>query len=99
MHNTIRSFYSSKPRLEVNMNFNTSNYYIGEQEIFETVYYISFLIIAINVFCDKNDLFGLTNLYKSRKQKSDSTIIQQIVRIYTIKIKLCNLFAISCCFT
>ena len=47
MHNTIRSFYSSKPRLEISMNFNISNYGIGEQEIFETVYYISFLIIAI----------------------------------------------------
>ena len=47
MHNTIRSFYSSKPRLEISMNFNISNYGIGEQEIFKTVYYISFLIIAI----------------------------------------------------
>ena len=69
MHKTIRSFYSSKPRLEVSMNFNHTNYGIGEQEIFETVYYISFLIIAINVFCHKNDLFVLTNLYKCRKQK------------------------------
>ena len=73
MHNTIRSFYSSKPRLEVSMNFNTSNYSIGEQEIFETVYYISFLIIAINVFCDKNDLFGLTNCINLARKK----VVQQ----------------------
>ena len=74
MHNTIRSFYSSKPRLQVSMKFNISNYGIREQEIFETVYYISFLIIAINVFCDKKDLFALTNLYKCRKWKK---VIQQ----------------------
>ena len=51
------------------MNFNIPIYGLGEQEIFETVYYISFLIIPINVFCDKKDLFVLTNLYKCRKQK------------------------------
>ena len=62
MHNAVRSFYSSKPRLEVSMNFNIPNYGIREQEIFETVYYISFLITAINVFCDKKDLFVITNL-------------------------------------
>ena len=74
MHNAVRSFYSSKPRLEVSMNFNIPNYGTGKQEILETVYYISFLIIAINVFCDKKDLFALTNLYKCRKQ---TKVIQQ----------------------
>ena len=74
MHKIIYSFYSSKPRLEVSMNLNIPIYGLGEQEIFETVYYISFLIIAINVFCDKKDLFALTNLYKCRKWKK---VIQQ----------------------